>query len=391
MLLNLLTGVGGMDVGDVVIGKIPTEVQEWAYAMYEAKQDSMGQSVSQLDEFYDILMTTGITGGSSSDTSSAASSVGGGSAGVEAAVSWAEAVAAESPRRVHYSMDRRTWIDKNPGYVDCSAFVWYSLQKNGWEQVDGFRKGTWPMTTVTESATLKKGGFDTFDWDGNDISVLQRGDIVYYDSGGGAHGHTEWYCGDGYFCGSRGGKGPIKTKGLSTTKMRHYCRYMGNDIVDAQVESQGGAGGKVGPCAYNSSDSYWDGTTKRNTSYGIGLENDGYNGAIAGANFKQDEKTYGFAALTNNNGLFASRKKYPYGTIIEVGQTKKDSSGKNRAMRVVLCDWGTGGSDRRDMDFQCAPYNYITENGKLSASNLKYKVVSKGKGYNSFKYKDLIP
>lgn len=63
VLFDLLTKVGGLSADDIRIGDLPPEVEDWARRMWEVQQGDMAQLVSQMDEFYDILMTTGITGG----------------------------------------------------------------------------------------------------------------------------------------------------------------------------------------------------------------------------------------------------------------------------------------------------------------------------------------
>lgn len=68
LLLGLLTKVGGLTPDDVRIGAMPEEVVSWAQQMWEAQQSDADQLVGQMDEFYDILMTTGMTGGSGGGT-----------------------------------------------------------------------------------------------------------------------------------------------------------------------------------------------------------------------------------------------------------------------------------------------------------------------------------
>lgn len=59
VLFNLLTKVGGYSSSQVLIGKMPDDVIQYAYDMYNANRSSSEQLKSMLDEFYEVLQTHG--------------------------------------------------------------------------------------------------------------------------------------------------------------------------------------------------------------------------------------------------------------------------------------------------------------------------------------------
>lgn len=71
----------------------------------------------------------------------------------------------------------------NPN-VDCSSFVFYALQKAGYDVGDN------PFNTIGMNTILPNLGFTKTEWDGN-VDTLKKGDIMW------ASGHTEIYLGDG--------------------------------------------------------------------------------------------------------------------------------------------------------------------------------------------------
>lgn len=73
--------------------------------------------------------------------------------------------------------------------TDCSGFVFYSLKKAGIKNI-----GETPFNTSGMDTLLPKAGFKKVAW-GGDEKDLQKGDILWWDSGGN-RGHTEIYIGD---------------------------------------------------------------------------------------------------------------------------------------------------------------------------------------------------
>ena len=89
-----------------------------------------------------------------------------------------------------YDMNNRVG---NPDY-DCSSFVYYSLINGGGFTAEELG-GTWPFTTVNMGNILKNVDFEEYTFSPD--ADLQKGDIIMYDHGGGANGHTIIYIGDG--------------------------------------------------------------------------------------------------------------------------------------------------------------------------------------------------
>lgn len=71
VIRNLLTKVGGYSDGDVVIGQIPQSAIDWAYGLYAAKIEDMGQARDMANAFYDMLSSAGpkTVGGGASGSS----------------------------------------------------------------------------------------------------------------------------------------------------------------------------------------------------------------------------------------------------------------------------------------------------------------------------------
>lgn len=206
IVYNVLTRVGGFSSDDIVIGELPSEVEEWARNMYETQRSDIDQLVTQMDEFYDILMTTGITGGGGGTSAGAANVSGGASAIVE----WAKRIADENkvgyadPTGGHMNdwarrdNGHRNELDRTPrGYVDCSSFCWYAISRNGWGNVSPFDKKTedkgiyGPFTTSSAEEYMSKINCSKTDWDGN-VDNLRPGDILLKPG----H-HMAIYIGDG--------------------------------------------------------------------------------------------------------------------------------------------------------------------------------------------------
>ena len=69
VIMNLLANVAGYDPTTVKIGSIPSEVIDWAHELYAAKQTDIEQARNMVNEFYEVLRTSGpkfATGGASS-------------------------------------------------------------------------------------------------------------------------------------------------------------------------------------------------------------------------------------------------------------------------------------------------------------------------------------
>ena len=75
VIMNLLVNVAGYDPTTVKIGSIPSEVIDWAHELYAAKQTDIEQARNMVNEFYEVLRTSGpkfATGGASSSGGGAA-------------------------------------------------------------------------------------------------------------------------------------------------------------------------------------------------------------------------------------------------------------------------------------------------------------------------------
>lgn len=82
LLTNVLTKVCGYTTDNIEIGDIPEEVTAWAKKLYEQKITSIKKLKKSVDEFYNILQTSGPkSGGASSSSSSAGASLAGLTAG----------------------------------------------------------------------------------------------------------------------------------------------------------------------------------------------------------------------------------------------------------------------------------------------------------------------
>lgn len=70
VLINLLTEVAGYDESQIMIGKMPQGVIEWACELYAMKADDAEQARQMVDEFYEVLQTHGPKFSSSGATAS---------------------------------------------------------------------------------------------------------------------------------------------------------------------------------------------------------------------------------------------------------------------------------------------------------------------------------
>lgn len=59
LVKRMLTGVGGVPSNRISIGDIPNEVIDWAYGLYAAKIEDMGQARDMANAFYDMLRSAG--------------------------------------------------------------------------------------------------------------------------------------------------------------------------------------------------------------------------------------------------------------------------------------------------------------------------------------------
>lgn len=192
------------------------------------------------------LFTMVLTYGNGSITCSNQDTNNSGNSGDQIA-SWAEKIAADDSHG--YSQANR---NGNPDY-DCSSLVYYAVTQGAGIQLSI----NYPFSTYNEREVLQAAGFTGNAWDGNDTSVLKRGDIVWQD------GHTEIYSGDGKFTGAhineKNGTGrppdpestpgdqtgyEISTENVIPPKMTYYLRSPGKSTSDSGTVS-GGASDKT--------------------------------------------------------------------------------------------------------------------------------------------------
>lgn len=76
VIMNLLVNVAGYDPTTVKIGSIPSEVIDWAHELYAAKQTDIEQARNMVNEFYEVLRTSGPTVGSVTGTESGSEQLG---------------------------------------------------------------------------------------------------------------------------------------------------------------------------------------------------------------------------------------------------------------------------------------------------------------------------
>ena len=222
VIWKLLKAVGGWDVDRVKIGEIPQEVIDWAYRMYQAKQTDIEQARDMVNEFYDVLRTSGpqFVGGASGGTTPGYNGTASSEA-VEAAVKWMLEVANDDSHG--YSQPNRFY---NPD-IDCSSFIYYALLNNGWtaDQLGG----TYPFVTWNMEEILSKCGWTGYAYDG-DPSKLKRGDIMLNPET-----HVEMYIGGNQTVGAhsdydgRTGDGSGNEVSVVTmaTNWQRYLRYTG--------------------------------------------------------------------------------------------------------------------------------------------------------------------
>lgn len=155
-------------------------------------------------------------------------------------------------------------------------------------------------------------------------------------------------------------------------------------VLSSSTASSAATAGVVGPVEYDP-DAAWT-VSNRNTCYGPFTADDpaGTGGeGMAWGEGSIDRTTWGVAKLKGGDFF-----DLPAGTIVEVATTipvrGADGESEYRACRVVICDWGNGGSDVRDLDFQYAPANYLSgSTGDLKEScfsPVKYRIISVGDG-----------
>lgn len=192
------------------------------------------------------LFTMVLTYGNGSITCSNQDTNNSGNSGDQIA-SWAEKIAADDSHG--YSQANR---NGNPDY-DCSSLVYYAVTQGAGIQLSI----NYPFSTYNEREVLQAAGFTGNAWDGNDTSVLKRGDIVWQD------GHTEIYSGNGKFTGAhineKNGTGrppdpestpgdqtgyEISTENVIPPKMTYYLRSPGKSTSDSGTVS-GGASDKT--------------------------------------------------------------------------------------------------------------------------------------------------
>lgn len=221
VIWKLMNNVGAWSPDRVKIGNIPQEVLTWAHSLYQAKLEDIGQIKSMVNEFYEILQTSGpMLGGGGSDGYGGYGGTASSEA-VEHAVQWMIKVADDNTHG--YSQASRTF---NPD-IDCSSFVYYALLNNGWtaDQLGG----TYPFTTHYMESILGKCGWKGYAFNG-DPATLKRGDIMLNPQT-----HTEMYIGDGKTVGAHsnydGRTGDSSGREVSVVTMsknwQRFLRYEG--------------------------------------------------------------------------------------------------------------------------------------------------------------------
>lgn len=189
LLYNLLTKVGGLSADDIRIGAMPQEVVDWAWRMFEAQQGDVNQLVGQMDEFYDILMTTGVTGGGSVGGGGAAS--GASDLGQKLAdVAMAEYESGKADGKYHEG-DPKYWNFVNSGgFSDgsstpwCACFVSWCAHEAG-ISTDILPKSAWAGDFNDDTIKGKGGNVHVMSEGGYDP---QPGDIAVAKAAG---GHVE--------------------------------------------------------------------------------------------------------------------------------------------------------------------------------------------------------
>ena len=181
--VKVLQAVANWPASKISVGKIPSDVIEWATSMYQAKLSDT-QGADMVNQIYKMLQTSGPAIGSGGS-----SSAGGGTASYEAvekAVQWAIQICNDDSHG--YSQGNR---DGNPDY-DCSSLVFYSLLAGGWTREE---LGSWTFNTTRMQEVLPPIGWKMYPYDGN-VGSLKRGDIMWRAA------HTEWYIGNGETAGA---------------------------------------------------------------------------------------------------------------------------------------------------------------------------------------------
>ena len=185
----LLVDVAGWNENRIYISPtLPDEVINWAYELYEAQKSDIADTKTMVEDFYNIMATSGLLTGGSSNGSSGGTA---GNADVEAACKWAIDIANNDQYGYVWGGSHGDSWDSSGG--DCSAFVCHAFKDGG-----GFNISI--TSTYYMKDTFTSAGFKWYDRSAMELSgysKLQRGDILLN-----IQKHTELYIGDGQVVGA---------------------------------------------------------------------------------------------------------------------------------------------------------------------------------------------
>jgi hypothetical protein len=185
---DLLTKIGGWPSDSVLIDEnMPGGIIDWARRLYSAQQSDLADAETMVKEFYDLLKQSkaGMKNlGTASGSGGTASLGGGGTAEFQQM----KALWTSNEGQWSYSQGDGRLDPESSGYSDCSACIWWAINK-----IDP--SYSWLGTSTYTMLTTARHILDVDSPCYLDTSKMVAGDLIIMQHRNGVQ-HVDWYFGN---------------------------------------------------------------------------------------------------------------------------------------------------------------------------------------------------